>query len=142
MNIRLCIGAAALVVIAAWGLADARPDTSAMEQGRRYTGWLYQKRYARLWQRMTPEMQGLFATPAEFGSFAGRALARVGPELRMADEDLTESAGERVYSRTASFSSAPRPLLLQWVLTKDGEVSGFAVRPVEADSLDSIAVGD
>lgn len=131
-----------VLVTVACSQGEAAPSRHAMQQGREYTAWLYQKHYHKLWQRMTPEMHELFASPEEFAAFAGRAFTRLGPERGAVREDLSEAAGERIYSRTAEFSGAARPVLLQLVMTRKGHMSGIVIRPLEPDTRDSIAKGD
>jgi hypothetical protein len=105
-----------------------------LEQGRIYTSWLYGAEYGKLWARFTPEFQQVFGSAAELGAFAGRAVTQLGREQRTVDEHVAELKPEHVYSRTAAFTAARQPVIIEWTLTKNGDVSGLAVRPAEPDS--------
>jgi hypothetical protein len=108
---------------------DQRPHT-LLEQGRQYTDWLYRNQYEKLWDRFSPDMRQTFGTVADLASFAGRAVARLGPEKRALDERVNDAAPFSVYQRTASFSTSRRPMLIEWSLGSDGVVTGLVVRPV------------
>ncbi len=123
------MAAAAIAVGACAPRPDRLPDT-LLEQGRQYTTWLYANQYQKLWDRFSPEMRQSFGTVADLASFAGRAVARLGPERRALDERVDDVAPFRVYQRTAAFDTSRRPMLIEWSLAKDGEVTGFVVRPV------------
>jgi hypothetical protein len=111
-----------------------RTPGKTLEQGRIYTSWLYGAEYGKLWARSTPEFQRVFGSAAELGAFAGRAVTQLGREERTVDEHVAELKPEHVYSRTAAFTAARQPVVIEWTLTKDGSVSGLAVRPAGADS--------
>jgi hypothetical protein len=113
---------------------DGRAAGRTLEQGRIYTSWLYGAEYGKLWARFTPEFQRVFGSAAELGAFAGRAVTQLGHEQRTVDEHVAELKPEHVYSRTAAFTAARQPMVIEWTLTKDGAVSGLAVRPAEPDS--------
>jgi len=125
------IGAAALAACAP--RADERPRT-LLEQGRQYTAWLYDNQYQKLWDRFSPEMQASFGSAADLATFAGRAVTRLGPERRALDERVDDAAPFRIYQRTAAFDTSPRPMLIEWSLAQDGEVTGFVVRPAPEES--------
>jgi hypothetical protein len=124
------IGAAAVAACAPRG--EEQPRT-LLEQGRLYTTWLYGSQYQKLWDRFSPEMRDSFGSVADLASFAGRAVTRLGPERRAIDERVDEVAPFRVYQRTASFDASRRPMLIEWSLAKDGEVTGLVLRPVPDD---------
>ncbi|HUR95377.1 MAG TPA: hypothetical protein VMY76_12380 [Gemmatimonadales bacterium] len=126
------IGAVALAACAPRG--EQRPRT-LLEQGRLYTTWLYGNQYQKLWDRFSPEMRESFGSVGDLASFAGRAVTRLGPERRAIDERVDDVAPFRVYQRTASFDTSRRPMLIEWSLANDGEVTGFVVRPVPDGSV-------
>ena len=128
-----------------WGLAIAmlamgcapakeRPDGPFVQQGRLYTAWLYGNEYNKLWARFSPEMRQTFGSVGELASFAGRAVTRLGPERKVVDESVMEADPFLVYTRAASFNKAPHPMLIEWSLARDGEVTGLVVRPAPTDS--------
>jgi hypothetical protein len=124
------IGAAAMAACAPRG--EEHPRT-LLEQGRLYTTWLYGSQYQKLWDRFSPEMRDSFGSVADLASFAGRAVTRLGPERRAIDERVDDVASFQVYQRTASFDASRRPMLIEWSLAKDGEVTGLVLRPVPDD---------
>ena len=128
-----------------WGLAIAilalacappkeRPDGQFVQQGRLYTAWLYGNEYNKLWDRFSPEMRQTFGSVAELASFAGRAVTHLGAERKVVDESVMEADPFLVYTRAASFKKAQHPMLIEWSLARDGEVTGLVVRPAPTDS--------
>jgi hypothetical protein len=95
-----------------------------------YTTWLYGSQYDKLWDRFSPEMRQSFGSVSELASFAGRAVSRLGREHGVVDERVEAATPDQVYSRTASFDRARHPMLLEWSLAADGQVTGMVLRPV------------
>jgi len=142
----LRLGSLALALIAC-SPVPGRDQTSraagqTLEQGRTYTNWLYGAEYGKLWERFTPELRRVFGSAAELGAFAGRAVTQLGQERKTVDEQVAELKPERVYSRTAAFTAARLPVVIEWTLTKDGAVSGLAVRPAAPDTAPATASKD
>jgi hypothetical protein len=125
-----CIGAAAIAACAPRG--DKAPN-SLLEQGRLYTSWLYGSQYQKLWDRFSPDMRQTFGSVNDLASFAGRAVTRLGPERRAIHERVDDVAPFRIYQRTAAFDTSRRPMLIEWSLSRDGEVTGLVVRPAPDD---------
>jgi hypothetical protein len=128
-----------------WGLAVAilglacappkeRPGGQFVQQGRLYTTWLYGNEYNKLWDHFSPEMRQTFGSVGELASFAGQAFTHLGPERRVVDESVMEADPFLVYTRAASFNKTQRPMLIEWSLARDGEVTGLVVRPAPTDS--------
>ena len=92
--------------------------------------WLYGSQYQKLWDRFSPEMRQTFGSVGDLASFAGRAVARLGPEQRALDERVNGAAPFSVYQRTASFKTSRHPMLIEWSLGRDGAVTGLVLRPV------------
>jgi hypothetical protein len=107
---------------------------SLLEQGRLYTSWLYGSQYQKLWDRFSPDMRQTFGTVGDLASFAGRAVTRLGSERGAVDEQISDAEQFRVYRRKATFDTANRPMLIEWTLAQDGEVTGLVVRPALAQS--------
>jgi hypothetical protein len=127
-----------------WGLAIAlsalacaspenRTNGQAVEQGRTYTAWLYGSEYNKLWEHFSPEMRQTFGTVSDLASFAGRVLIHLGAERKVVDERVQEAEPFLVYSRAASFNKTEQPVLIEWSLARDGEVTGLVVRPAPAE---------
>ncbi|MBA3759171.1 MAG: hypothetical protein H0X07_01420 [Gemmatimonadales bacterium] len=111
-----------------------RPDGQFVQQGRLYTSWLYGNEYNKLWARFSPEMRQTFGSVGELASFAGQAFTHLGTERRVVDESVMEADPFLVYTRAASFNKAQHPILIEWSLARDGEVTGLVVRPAPTDS--------
>jgi hypothetical protein len=107
-----------------------RADGELVEQGRMYTAWLYGSEYNKLWERFSPEMRQTFGSVTDLASFAGRALEQLGVERKVVDERVEKADPFLVYSRAASFNKSEHPMLIEWSLGRDGEVTGLVVRPV------------
>jgi hypothetical protein len=105
-----------------------------MQEGRRYTAWLYGSEYQRLWERFSPEMQQTFGSVADLASFASRAVKNLGVEQGKVDEKVQEAEPFRVYTRSAAFDRSRHRMLIEWSLAKDGAVTGLVVRPELPDS--------
>jgi hypothetical protein len=110
-----------------------RPDGQFVRQGRMYTAWLYGSEYNKLWDRFSPEMRQTFGSVADLASFAGRAFEHLGVERTVVGESVKEAEPFLVYSRAASFNNARQPMLIEWSLARDGEVTGLVVRPAPFD---------
>ncbi len=106
----------------------------ARQHGRAYTEWFYQRDFASLWARFSPEMKQTFPSADALASFAGRTVAELGAEQGAAVEQLSHEGTLTVYSRRARFARSSRPMLLQWTMAPDGTVTGFMLRPA-GDSL-------
>ena len=124
----MLVATAAAILGACAPASDQRAGT-ALEQGRIYTTWLYQRQFQELWTRFSPEMQETFGNAEALGDFAGHAMQQLGPEQGPSDEQVVAQDSLQVYTRTASFARAADPVLIQWSLTDDGRVTGLVVRP-------------
>jgi hypothetical protein len=127
-------GLAIAMVLAACAPPDNRPNSESVRQGRMYTAWLYSNEYNKLWERFSPDMRQTFGSVADLASFAGLALEHLGAERDVVDESVKVADPFLVYSRSASFNKAQHPMLIEWSLARDGEVTGLVVRPAPADS--------
>jgi hypothetical protein len=108
---------------------EDRANGQFVEQGRMYTAWLYGSEYTKLWERFSPDMRQTFGSVSDLASFAGRALSHLGTERKVVDERVNEAEPFLVYSRAASFNKTEHPVLIEWSLARDGEVTGLVVRP-------------
>lgn len=120
-----------LVALAACAPARDRSSPKVLEQGRTYTNWLYGKEYGKLYARLAPEMRQVFGSAAELGAFAGQAVGTLGQERHVADEHVMDEKQDKVYTRTASFAGARKPVTIEWSLTPSGTVNGLLVKPAE-----------
>jgi hypothetical protein len=109
--------------------SENRDGSEFVQQGRMYTAWLYGSEYNKLWDRFSPEMRQTFGSVADLASFAGRAVNQLGGERNVVNERVEEAEPFLVYSRAASFNKSKHPVLIEWSLARDGEVTGLVVRP-------------
>jgi hypothetical protein len=122
------------ILASACAPAKERPEGQFVQQGRLYTSWLYGNEYNKLWGRFSPEMRQTFGSVGELASFAGQAFTHLGTERRVMDESVMEADPFLVYTRAASFNKSQHPILIEWSLARDGEVTGLVVRPAPTDS--------
>ena len=112
----------------------ARKTEPVLEQGRLYTSWLFGGQFEQLYAKFSPEMQRTFPSVAELASFVSRTTRDLGAERGTPSEQVTSVGETRVYSRTASFERADRPVEVQWTVNPTGQVTGLLVHPVPPDS--------
>ena len=126
------------VLVLAGALACGRgapgTDSNLMKEGRTYTAWLYGSEYRKLWDRFSPEMQQTFGSVADLANFASHAVKNLGVEQGSVSEKVQNTEPFRVYTRAASFKKSRHPMLIEWSLARDGEVTGLVVRPAPTDS--------
>ena len=127
-------GLAIAILASACAPAKERADGRFVQQGRLYTAWLYGNEYNKLWDRFSPEMRQTFGSVGELAKFGGQAVTRLGDERKVVDESVMEAEPFRVYTRAASFKKSRHPMLIEWSLARDGEVTGLVVRPAPTDS--------
>jgi hypothetical protein len=122
----------ALALVAACTGAP-KPDAT-MEQGRLYTGWLLGGQLDQLYQRFSPEMRRTFPSVAELSAFVTRTTNDLGAEQGTPTERVSVLGTTKVYSRTARFAGAPRPVEVQFTVDTAGRVTGLLVHLMTADS--------
>ncbi len=128
------VARAAVLVSMLAACAAQSGERAAMNQGRTYTDWLFERQYDQLWERFSPEMQKTFASPKDLASFAEKSMADLGTPTGPAAEHIATIGAMQVYSRTGRFDRAPRAVEVQWTMGADGRVTGLLVHPVPGDS--------
>ena len=128
-------GIRAVTVLALLAACGGTPKQDPMrEQGRLYTDWLLNGRLEQLYAKFSPEMRKTFPSVAELSSFVSATTAGLGAQHGEAVERVTAMGDTRVYTRTAAFERAPRPVEVQWALDRSGQVTGLLVHDVPGDS--------
>ena len=122
-----------LLLLACRPSAPGRQQAT-IEQGRTYADWLFSGDLDKLWARFSPEMRRTFPSVAELSAFVSRTTVELGRQTGMAREEMRTLAGTRVYTRTAAFARAERPVEVQFAMSDDGRVTGILIHPVLADS--------
>ena len=97
-------------------------DTMAV--GRQATEYFYDGNVDSLWTMLTPEFQEGLGSPDALLDRLDMLTERVGDEMELIEESIRMRKGRPQYWRVAEFDMAPEPLLIRWVISPDGKVSG------------------
>ncbi|MGH7457725.1 MAG: hypothetical protein ACREKN_01415 [Longimicrobiaceae bacterium] len=131
---RLLVGVLSLAALLA-GCATAgvpervESDVTALDLGRRYTGWYYRGDLDRLWERFTPEMRDALDRE-ELAEVRDRLTRRLGREAELLDERVERGDDDfRLYLRTVRFDRAPERAVLLFAIDGEGRIGGFYIRP-------------
>jgi hypothetical protein len=128
-------GIRAVTVLALLAACGGTPKQDPMvDQGRTYTDWLLNGRLEQLYAKFSPEMRNTFSSVAELSSFVSATTAELGAQRGKPVERVTMMGNTHVYTRTAQFERASRPVEVQWTLDPSGQVTGLLVHDVPADS--------
>jgi ABC-type sulfate transport system substrate-binding protein len=114
--------------------AAARPKPAqlpkdSMELARKYTNWLYMNQSDSLVAHSDSVVR---AQPEQKGTYEQRSLTvaeRAGDEVKVLDEKFITRNGTRQYWRTATFTNAPEPILIRWVMSAKGEILAIGLGP-------------
>jgi hypothetical protein len=139
----------ALLLAAAWtgtvsaqeapATADAavQAPTDTMAIGRRATEFFYDAEIDSLWAMLTPAFQESLGSPDKLLERLDFLSDRAGAEVEVIEESIRMRNGRPQYWRVAEFDLAPEPLLLRWVISPEGKVSGqgigLASQPPQTD---------
>lgn len=128
-------GIRAVTVLALLAACGGTPKQDPMlDQGRLYTDWLLKGRFEQLYAKFSPEMRKTFPSVAELSSFVSATTAELGAQRGEPVERVTTLGDTRVYTRTAAFERATRPVEVQWTVDRSGQVTGLLVHDVPGDS--------
>lgn len=105
------------------------PPDPALAEGRALSQSFLQFRTDDVWALMAPSMREALGDAQALAAFRDRLAQQLGEERSVLDESAHRQDGLRVYLRTARWSKAPGPILMQWALDEAGKVQGFFVRP-------------
>jgi len=107
--------------------AAVQPPADTLAIGRRATGFFYDGEIDSLWAMLTPEFQEGLGSPGKLLERLEFVLERAGTEVDLIEESIRMRNGRPQYWRVAEFDLAPEPLLLRWVISPDGKVSGQGI---------------
>ena len=128
-------GIRAVTVLTLLAACGGTPKQDPMiDQGRTYTDWLLNGRLEELYAKFSPEMRKTFSSVAELSSFVSATTTELGAQRGEPVERVTTMGQTRVYTRTAQFERASRPVEVQWTLDPAGQVTGLLVHDVPADA--------
>jgi hypothetical protein len=103
-------------------------DTMAV--GRQATMYFYAGQLDSLWAMVDSTWQQELGSSDWFIQRAFEVQQRVGEEEELVREEIRMRNGEPQYWRTARFSGyAAEPVVLRWVVTPEGKVSGVGFNP-------------
>lgn len=101
----------------------------SFDLARKYTRWFYERNVDSLVAHHVPELRQQTGLSARITGSMDELATRAGKEVWMTEERFVTRNGQRQYWRTATFSDFPEPLLLRWVITPSGEISGLGMGP-------------
>ena len=111
-------------------------DSLALAQ--KYTAWLYEGAADSLLANSTEQARQGFSTLERWHQYADQISAMAGEEVLVIEETWKLRNGDCQYYRLAAFSGMEDFLLIRWILTEDGMISGIGLGPAEqAPEFDS-----
>src|SRR5690625_27705 len=102
-----------------------------MERGRELTALFYAGDTEGIAAGFTAEMDEALGGAEGVKVCAEQVVQLLGEELEVLDELVEEQSGLIFYTRTAEFSEAPAPFLLEWAFTPEGEIAGLHITAEE-----------
>jgi len=111
------------------GAQSAPVDSLALAQ--KYTAWLYEGAADSLVVNSTEKARQGFSTLEQWHQYADQIYAMAGDEVLVIEETWKLRNGECQYYRLAAFSGMEDFLLVRWILTEDGMISGVGLSPAE-----------
>ena len=112
----------ALLAPAASRAQDAPVDSLAL--ARQYTEWLLAGEVDSLKAHSTD------GTPIEFSQVSQLIAQRAGTEIDVSEETWKLRNGDCQYWRTSQFSAMDEPILIRWVLDREGRIEGLGAGPL------------
>ncbi len=104
---------------------EASVDTIAI--GQRATAFFYDGEMDSLWAMLTPEFQESLGSTEKLFERFDFLSEWAGDEVAVIEETIKMRGGRPHYWRVAEFDLAPEPILLRWVISADGKVSGQGI---------------
>ena len=101
---------------------EAPVDTIAV--GRRATMFFYDGEMDSLWTMFTPSYQEKLGSIEQLFERFDFLSERAGDEVAVIEETIKMRNGRPQYWRVAEFDLAPEPILLRWVISPEGKISG------------------
>jgi len=122
--------AGALVLGSFGGLtAQSTAPVDSLALARQYTQWLYAGEADSLVAHSTDRAKTGFASREGWIQSSDRIHALAGIELAVIEETWKLRNGACQYYRRATFSNTEQEILVRWILTKDGLISGLGLGP-------------
>lgn len=121
---RLSKALAMLTLMVALPLAAQEAPVDTIAIGQRATAFFYQGEMDSLWTMLTPEFQEGLGSVDQLYERLDFLSERAGEETSVVEETVKMRKGRPHYWRVAEFDLAPEPILLRWVISPEGKVSG------------------
>jgi len=122
--------AAALIVatpLLAGALAAQEAPADTIAIGRLATEYFYDGEADSLWAMLTPSFQEKIGAPEKILERLDLISDRAGTEVEVIEESIRMRNGRPQYWRVAEFDMAPEPILLRWVISPEGKISGQGI---------------
>jgi len=124
--------------ILAPGAARAQAPVDSLALARQYTMWLYAGEADSLIAHSVEETRNEAGARDRYVQMSQLIAQRAGFELEVSEETWKLRNGDCQYWRTAQFSAMEEPLLIRWVLDRQGLIAGFGAGPyAEAPPVES-----
>jgi hypothetical protein len=127
MRLKRMVGAVALLLACSLpGKMLSAQDTviDTMAVGRQATEYFYDGNVDSLWTMLTPAFQEGLGSADELLDRLDMLTERAGDEMELIEESIRMRKGRPQYWRVAEFEMVPEPLLIRWVISPEGKVSG------------------
>ena len=123
----------AVLALAAASLAPssarAQAPVDSLALARQYSLWLYAGEADSLLAHSTEETRNEEGARDRFVQLSKLIADRAGTELEVSEETWKLRNGDCQYWRTSQFSAVDEPILIRWVLDRQGLIAGFGAGP-------------
>jgi hypothetical protein len=109
--------------------AIAQTPVDSLALARQYTTWLYAGEADSLVAHSTEETRNQEGAADKYLQMTQLIAQRAGTELEVSEETWKLRNGDCQYWRVAQFSAMEEPLLVRWVLDREGRIDGFGAGP-------------
>lgn len=106
---------------------SASLPADSLERARTWGRWFEEGKADSLFAAATPGIRGAFASRDALAAAQGEFATQAGRILGVAEERFVWRGGNRQYWRTLNTERAPEPIVLRFVLGRDGRIQGFGL---------------
>ncbi len=115
-------------------LPESKSTHDALERGRRLTQSLYHLNAGSIWDMSGPDFKKTFGSQAGLLAFARKLRGDFGDEVRLIDESLGSSNGNRTYKRTAIVTRWARGVEIEWSWDEKNRVISVTAHPATSEA--------
>jgi murein DD-endopeptidase MepM/ murein hydrolase activator NlpD len=116
-------------ILLAASISGGAAQDAVLAEGRERSQAFLQRDLRSTWEAMTPEMREALGSLDALSEFRDELERTYGAESEILAEDVRRVDGHDVYLRTARWTNAEAPLLMQWAFDDTRKIAGFFVRP-------------